>query len=185
MGFAVFKKQPTSIDIRAFLGRAIARSKAKPKYIICDKGVQFWNSGFKRWCKRKTITPRFGAVGQHGSIAVIERFIRSMKYEYLKHILIPMRMDQMREKVGCYIDWYNQHRPHQSLDGATPLEIYEGVTPANIKPRYEPRKHWPIKSGCAAPYASLRFEQGKRLKMIVAFADEYKRLPIVEFREVA
>ncbi len=185
MGFAVFRKQPTSIDIRAFLGRAIAGSKAKPKYIICDKGVQFFNDGFKRWCRRKKIHPRFGAVGQHGSIAVIERFIRSMKYEYLKHILIPMRMDQMREKVGCYTDWYNQHRPHQGLDGATPLEIYEGVTPANIKARYEPRKQWPITSGCAAPYAKSKPEQGKRLKMTVSFADKYKRLPIVELCEVA
>jgi hypothetical protein len=54
----------------------------------------------------------------------------------------------------CYIDWFNQHRPHQGLYGATPLEIYEGVTPANIKARYEPRKQWPINSGCAAPNLS-------------------------------
>ena len=185
MGFAVFKKQPTSIDIRAFLGRAIARSKAKPKYIICDKGVQFLNPGFKRWCRRKKISPRFGAVGQHGSIAVIERLIRSMKYEYLKHILIPMRMDQMRKEVVCYIDWYNQHRPHQGLYGATPLEVYNSVIPANLKPRYEPRKQWPITSGCAAPYAEPKPVQGKRLKMTVAFADKYRRLPIVQLREVA
>ncbi len=131
------------------------------------------------------MSPRFGAVGQHGSIAVIERFIRSMKYEYLKHILIPMRMDHMRKEVVCYIDWFKQHRPHQGLYGATPLEIYEGVTPANIKARYEPRKYWPINSACAAPYAESKPEQGKRLKMTISFADKYKRLPIVELREVA
>jgi transposase InsO family protein len=47
MSFAVFRKQPTSIDVRAFLGRAIAKAKAKPKYIICDKGGQFWNPAFE------------------------------------------------------------------------------------------------------------------------------------------
>lgn len=185
MGFAVFKKQPTSIDVRSFLGRAIARSKCKPKYIICDKGVQFWCKGFKRWCNRKKITARYGAVGKHGSIAVIERYIRSMKYEYLNHSMIPMRMDKMRKEVSCYCDWYNQHRPHQGLNGETPIEIYERQTPANLKSRYEPRKLWPTGAGCASPYAKPKPEQGKRLKMVIAFADKHKRLPIVELREVA
>ena len=49
VGVAVFKKQPTSIQVRTFLGRLYA--KAKPKYIICDKGAQFWCHGFKAWCK--------------------------------------------------------------------------------------------------------------------------------------
>jgi len=66
MGVAVFKKQPTSVQVRTFLGRLYA--KAKPKYIISDKGSQFWCDGFKAWCKRKGINPRFGAVGKYGSI---------------------------------------------------------------------------------------------------------------------
>lgn len=57
IGFAVFKKQPSSINIRQFIGRCIAKAGDTPKYLICDKGVQFWNEGFKRWCKRKTIKP--------------------------------------------------------------------------------------------------------------------------------
>ncbi len=48
MGFAVFKKQPTSIDIRQFIGRCISNAGSTPKYLVCDKGVQFWNEGFKR-----------------------------------------------------------------------------------------------------------------------------------------
>ena len=42
-------------------------------YIICDNGSQSWCSGFKRWCKRRKIKPRFGAAGKHGGIAVVER----------------------------------------------------------------------------------------------------------------
>ena len=100
MGFAVFKKQPTSIDVRRFIGRCIAKTGTAPKYLVCDKGVQFWNEGFKRWCQRKTIKPRFGAIGKHGSIAVIERFIRSLKEEYLKRLLIRLRMDAMRQEIA-------------------------------------------------------------------------------------
>ncbi|OHB71799.1 MAG: hypothetical protein A2V70_01565 [Planctomycetes bacterium RBG_13_63_9] len=69
MGFAVFKGPPTSNAVRAFLGRTIATEKIAPRHLICDKGRQFWCDGFKPWCKRRGIKPRFGAVGCHGSIS--------------------------------------------------------------------------------------------------------------------
>ena len=53
MGFAVFKKVPDSREVRSFLGRAMHQAKAMPKYLICDKGKQFWCKGFKDWCKTK------------------------------------------------------------------------------------------------------------------------------------
>jgi len=56
MGFALFRQQPTSEAVRAFLGRTVAANDAKPKYIICDKGSQFWCAGFKAWCQRKRET---------------------------------------------------------------------------------------------------------------------------------
>ena len=185
IGFAVFKKQPASIDIRQFIGRCIAKAGDTPKYLICDKGVQFWNEGFKQWCKRKTIKPRFGAIGKHGSIAVIERFIRSLKEEYLYRLLIPLRMDAMRWEIACNADWYNEHRPHQSLDGATPLEMVEGTTAANLKPRYEPRRQWPSDAPCVAPYAPPKPDQGVPLTLVIRFADRHKKLPIIELRQAA
>ena len=63
MGFAVFKKVPNSRDIRCFLGRAMHQAHATPKYLISDKGKQFWCRGFKDWCQRKGVRPRFGAIG--------------------------------------------------------------------------------------------------------------------------
>jgi transposase InsO family protein len=74
-----FKAVPTSAAVRAFLGRAIHGAGRAPKYLICDKGSQFWCPGFKRWYKRRRIKPRFGAVGKHGSIAVVERFILTLE----------------------------------------------------------------------------------------------------------
>jgi transposase InsO family protein len=79
LGFALFKGTPSSTDVRAFLGRAIRRAGRVPKYLICDRGRQFDCDGFRRWCKRKKIRPRYGAVGRCGSIAIIERFFGSAK----------------------------------------------------------------------------------------------------------
>jgi len=97
MGVTVFNKQPTAVQVRTFLGRLYA--KAKPKYIICDKGPQFWCDGFKAWCKRKHIRPRFGAIGKYGSIAVIERFIRTLKDEGTRRIVVPLRRRDMRTEL--------------------------------------------------------------------------------------
>jgi transposase len=38
-GFAVFSKKPSSLEVRSFLGRAIARVGITPKYLISDKGA--------------------------------------------------------------------------------------------------------------------------------------------------
>jgi putative transposase len=152
IGFAVFKAPPTSQAIRALLGRTIHSAKETPRHLVCDKGRQFWNKGFKAWCRRRGIRPRFGAIGQHGSIAVIERFIRTMKELLrLELPLVPLRREQFRRKAALVLAWYNAHRPHMSLDGKTPDEVYFRLRPANRSPRFEPRPGWPCGSPCATP----------------------------------
>jgi transposase InsO family protein len=115
VGFAVFFKRPTSSEVQRFLDRAIHRTGRPPKYVITDKGTQFWCKSFKRWCRRKSIRPRFGAVGKFGSIAVVERFMRSMKNECTRRILVPLGLDAMRRELAFYVHWYNEHRPSMAL----------------------------------------------------------------------
>jgi len=91
MGFAIFRNNPPSVSIQSFLESAIANASATPKYIICDKGKQFRCDAFKAWCDGHGITPRFGAVGRHGSIALVERFILTLKNECTRIILVPLR----------------------------------------------------------------------------------------------
>jgi putative transposase len=185
MGFRVFGKQPTADDVRAFLARTIRKAGAKPKYIICDKGVQFWCDAFKRWCKRRGIRPRFGAVGKHGSIAVVERFIRSLKQEGLRRTLISLCQRTFCREVSSYSAWYNEHRPHTTLDGATPNEVYFGRRPANRSPRFEPRARWPRGSPCARPQVLIKGKPGVRLELSVTFHGGRKHLPVVTIRRVA
>lgn len=52
-----------------------------------------------------------------------ERFWRSLKYEevYLNEYNSPK---EARKRIGEYINFYNNERPHQSLDYRTPSEVY-------------------------------------------------------------
>ena len=185
MGFMIFRKQPTSRAVQKFLDRTIQKNGAKPKYIITDKGKQFWCDGFKGWCKAKKIKPRFGAVGKHGSIAVVERFIRTLKDEYTRVLDIPMRRRDFRAGLARFMEWYNEWRPHTFLRGRTPNEAYHQRHPACRYPRLEPRSRWPRGAPCAAPRVPVRGKPGVRLNLHVAYHAEQTHLPIVELRRAA
>ncbi len=151
VGFAVFKRRPTSLEVYSFLGLVMRRVGSKPKYLISDKGKEFFCWPFKSWCQRKGIQPRYGAVWEHGTIVIVERLIRSMKSECTRRIFVPFGMTAMRSELSSWATWYNEHRPHQGIGGQTPLEVHESKPAANEEPRFEPRAKWPAKSRCARP----------------------------------
>ena len=62
---------------------AIAKN-GKPKHVITDQGTVFKSELFREFLKGYSVKQRFGAVGKHGSIAVVERLIETLKYEWLK-----------------------------------------------------------------------------------------------------
>ena len=186
MGATALKKQPDSSAVRAFLGRAIAKAKQAPKHIVCDRGAQFDCAGFRDWCSRKGIKrPRYGAVGKHGSIAVTERFILTLKTLLRCLLLVPYKREAFQRELDLALAWYNRHRPHTWLGGKTPDEVYYGQFPANRRPRHEPRERWPRGSPCARPWALVRGSPGARLQMHVSFVNGHKHLPLISLCRAA
>ena len=165
MGFALFKRQPTSVAVRQFLGMAIRRHHAQPRHIISDRGKQFDCDGYRRWCRRRGIKYRYGAIGRYGSIAVIERLMRTMKDECTRVVLIPLRLKDMRTELSVYVTWYNQFRPHQALDGKTPCDVYDDIGPPD--PLYSPNTMLP------------------KLALHVSHYEGRRHLPVVELRRAA
>jgi putative transposase len=185
MGFAIFRSPPNSREVRTVLGRTIQNAGAAPRHLISDKGSQFWPSPrYKRWCRRHNIRPRFGAVGKHGSIAVLERAIRTIK-DGLKGIVVPTRRETMIREMNGLIDWTNQHRPHTSLGGQTPDEVFFRRFPAHRRPRIEPRPNWPRASPCAKPQVLVAGTPGVRFHVEVEHLHGHQHLPVVTLRRAA
>jgi transposase-like protein len=105
-----------------------------PKSVLSDNGCQF--SGFRggytkfeRWLMEHDALPIHGRPFHPQTQGKIERFHRTMKYEFLKHKQfrnideIKMQMEQWRIK-------YNEERPHLALNSKSPAEIY---TPSKRK----------------------------------------------------
>ena len=182
----VFKNRPGCRAVCAALGKAIHHRSVKPKYIVCDRDTAFDCRAFRKWCRRKGIRrPRYGAVGKHGTIAVVERFHLTLKRILGLLIWIPTRHKSFRRELLAIVEWYNEHRPHTTLGGKTPCEVYENRFPANRKPRIEPRKQWPRGSPCARPWALVGGKPGQRFDTIVRFHKKRLPLPIVTLQRAA
>jgi hypothetical protein len=100
-------------------------------------------------------------------------------------LLVPFRREQFQKELNLVVSWYNEFRPHMSLDGKTPEEVYRGVPPKNRSPRFEPRAAWPRASPCAAPQTLVKGKPGVKLQLDVSFLEGRKHLPIVKLHRVA
>ena len=84
----------------------------------------------------------------------------------------------MREELACYMVWYNDHRPHQALDGMTPAEVYDRSP--TLRTRFEPRPRWPVNPG-----RDGQCQRTSRLHLTIKFVDGRRHLPIVELEQAA
>ena len=55
----------------------------------------------------------------------VERLWRSVKYEEV-YLRAYDSVSEARASIGRYLAFYNERRPHSSLDGRTPDEAYFG-----------------------------------------------------------
>jgi transposase InsO family protein len=179
----IFRKEPTAAEVCAMLDRAVAAAGHAPKYTVTDQGSQFQGE-YRGWCEGHRVKPRFGAIGKHGSIAVIERFMRTLKDEGLRRGVVPLRLAEMRAEVATFVRWYNEYRPHDALRGATPAEIREGVRPAKDELRLETRPRVPLPRG-RPPRDGPQRARCRGLEAVVERLEGRRHLPILSLRHAA
>lgn len=185
MGFAVFKCRPSSEEVTVALTRIMFAERIRPKHLIVDQGREFKCEHFENiWCKAMNILPRFGAVGKHGSIAVVERFHRTIK-ELLRLITVPEDQAEFERELRLIVAWYNEFRPHGTLGGKTPSEVYFSRPPANEQPRYETREYWPRGSPCAKPQVGVEGDPGAPIIVEIDYHKGRRHLPIVRACQAA
>ena len=122
----------------AFCIEAVEEAMAKygkPDIFNTDQGSQFTSINFIKMLKDADIKismplsdvshhlPVIDDKGAWRDNVFVERLWRTIKYEevYLKAY---EDVPQARREIGKYIDFYNTKRPHSSLDGKTPDQVY-------------------------------------------------------------
>ena len=120
-----------------------------PRHLISDQEGVFISDAFRELLIPWDVKQRFGAVGKHGSIAVTERVIRTLKYEWLTRVPVIKGLDHLAQLLADFVCYYNAWRPHSTLNGAIPDLIHAGqqwsvppktakTVPAHIERRFFP-----------------------------------------------
>jgi len=105
------------------------RKHGGPKHLISDQAPVFMGDAFAELLKQWNVKPRFGAIGKHGSIAVTERVIKTLKYEWLRCVPLIKGFDHLALLCSEFESWYNTWRPHMTLAGFRPDDLYYNRKP--------------------------------------------------------
>lgn len=99
------------------------RLHGKPEIFNSDQGAQFTSHAFTGVLKREQIAISMDGRGRALDNIFVERLWRSVKHEdvYLKGYAT---MGELTLGLTRYFAFYNDERPHQSLDNRTPDEVY-------------------------------------------------------------
>ena len=106
---------------------AIARHGV-PEIFNTDQGSQFTSGEFTGLLKEHGIKISMDGKGCWRDNVFVERLWKSVKYEEV-YLRAYDSVSDAKAYLGKYFNFYNTQRPHQSLDGQTPDEIYYSNLP--------------------------------------------------------
>lgn len=98
----------------------------RPEIFNTDQGSQFTAASFIKVLKEVGIKISMDGKGRALDNIFIERFWRSIKYEYV-YIQAPVNGKELYEGVKNWVKHYNYDRPHQSLAYQTPYEKFQTI----------------------------------------------------------
>jgi len=107
------------------LNEALGRY-GKPEIFNTDQGCQFTSELFTGRLKDSGVAISMDGRGRCEDNIFIERVWWTLKYHYIYLRTFDSGAD-LRQGLAQWFDFYNQERPHHTLDGMTPDEVYLGL----------------------------------------------------------
>ena len=109
---------------------ALARHR-KPELFNTDQGSQFTGEAFTGVLIKNKIAISMDGKGAWRDNVFVERLWRTVKYEEV-YLRAYDSVSEARASIGRYLNFYNQRRPHSSLDGTTPDKAYFTPLPLRL-----------------------------------------------------
>ena len=103
----------------------------QPGIFNTDQGVQFTSAAFVDGLADRGVRISMDGKGRYLDNIFIERLWRSLKYEEV-YIRAYDTVAEARRSLGNWLAFYNDERPHQSLEYRTPREMFEGVAREHV-----------------------------------------------------
>jgi len=99
------------------------RKHGAPQIMNTDQGTQFTSEAFSGLLKQHGIAISMDGRGCWRDNVFVERLWRTVKYEEV-YLRAYASVSEARDSISRYLAFYNQQRPHSTLDGQTPDEAY-------------------------------------------------------------
>src|SRR4051794_9479704 len=117
-------------------------------------GSQFTSDDFIGVLSRHEVTISMDGKGRCMDNIFVERLWRSLKYEEV-YLNAYATVAEAKASIGCWLDFYNTERQHQSLGYRTPRQVYqEGLWICGRSA---------LPTGCASPASRASSEGGEML----------------------
>ena len=92
-------------------------------WLLTDQGSQFTGSAFTGVLTKQSIAISMDGKGAWRDNVFVERLWRTIKYEEV-YLRAYESVSDARASIGRYLHFYNERRPHASLDSMTPDQAY-------------------------------------------------------------
>jgi putative transposase len=119
LGIEVDFSLPSERIIRAL--EQVIEWRGKPTVIRCDNGPENISGLIQTWAKRHVIEFQYIQPGKPQQNAYVERFNRTVRYEWLSQYLWD-NLEDVRLFATQWMYQYNHNRPHMALGGFTPKQ---------------------------------------------------------------
>ena len=110
------------------LEQAIAKH-GTPAIMNTDQGSQFTSLAFTRCLSDNGIQISMDGKGAWRDNVFVERLWRTVKYEHV-YLHAYESTSEAKSKIASYFNFYNQRRPHSTLDRQTPDQVYFNSLPS-------------------------------------------------------
>ena len=97
-------------------------TRGKPEAITVDNGPEFAGIVLDRWAYKNQVKLDFIRPGKPVENAYIESFNGKLRHECLNQHYFKT-LEEARNKIEDWRMWYNEFRPHQTLEGLTPARF--------------------------------------------------------------
>ena len=94
-----------------------------PEIFNTDQGRQFTSMAFTSVLLREKVVISMDGRGAWRDNVFVERLWRSVKYEEV-YLRAYGSVSEPRASIGRHLTFYNERRPHSSLDRRTPDQVY-------------------------------------------------------------
>lgn len=95
--------------------------RGKPEAIRCDNGPEYISETLQSWAEQRGIQINYIQPGNPQQNAYIERYNRTVRYEWLAQYLFES-ISQVQDFAERWLWTYNHERPNMAIGGITPKQ---------------------------------------------------------------